>query len=458
MSRITPYRNHSANPASIIALINGAYRFTADTPPQSSIVPAVQAGVPSYGEAAGESTSPSVSAIAGPLPGGSSPHAVIQSHNDEITPAQRPRSCDGKCRSRGCNRQFDAARCGFTLIELLVVIAIIAVLIALLLPAVQSAREAARRIQCVNNLKQLGLGIHNYESSNGVLPPQMVLTFNSAGAVAWKSTWGASSRITPYLELGNVYNAINYTNKTSDPSNSTAVSTQIKVFICPSEVNQQAFTSTSAAGVTSTNGVSNYGWCEGTWFTFGGFAGGGQTPSAIGSNISRRFASITDGLSNTLLASEVKTYMPSYHDCGNVPPPGPTGASAYPDIATVLASVAAAPTSGCKPVTGPSGMTGGGHTHWCNGNSFYDGFTTALPPNTVSPAGSPALDSDMSSEDEDDGGPTYSAVTARSYHAGGVNALFADGSVHFVKTSINVQTWRALGTVGSGEVISSDSY
>ncbi len=359
---------------------------------------------------------------------------------------------------RGCNRKCNAARRGFTLIELLVVIAIIAVLIALLLPAVQSAREAARRIQCVNNLKQLGLGVHNYESSNGVLPPQMVLTFTNAGAVFWKSSWGASSRITPYLELGTLYNAINYTNKTTDPSNATAVSTQLNVFICPSEVNQQAFVSTSAAGVTSTFGVSNYGWCEGTWFTFGGFVGGGQTPSAIGSNLSRRFASITDGLSNTLLVSEVKTYTSSYHDCGTVPPPGPTGPSACPDIATVLASVAAAPTSGCKTATAPSGMPGGGHTHWCNGNSFYDGFTTALPPNTMSPAGSPAIDSDMSSEDEDDGGPTYAAVTSRSHHPGVVNALFADGSVHSIKNSINFQTWRALGTVGGGEVISSDSY
>ncbi len=103
-------------------------------------------------------------------------------------------------------------------------------------------------------------------------------------------------------------------------------------------------------------------------------------------------------------------------------------------------------------------MPGGGHTHWCNGNSFYDGFTTALPPNTMSPAGTPALDSDMISEDEDDGGPTYGAVTSRSYHPGGVNALFADGSVHFVKNSITLQTWRALGTVCGGEVISSDSY
>ena len=366
--------------------------------------------------------------------------------------------CRGRCVSRHCAHECKCRDSGFTLIELLVVIAIIAVLIALLLPAVQAAREAARRIQCVNNLKQLGLAMHNYESTNGVLPPQMVLIFNNAGGVAWKSSWGASSRITPYLELGAVYNAINYTNKVSHPSNATAISTQLKVFLCPSEPNQQAFTSTSSAGVSSTYGVSNYGWCEGTWYTFGGFACQVPTPDAIGSNLRRTFASFTDGLSNTLLGAEVKTYTPAYHDCGTVPPPGPASPYAYPDIPTVLASIAAAPTSGCKVATAPSGMLGGGHTHWSNGNSFYDGFTTALPPNTRSPAGTPALDSDLSSEDEDDGGPTYAAITSRSYHPGCVNAVFADGSVHTVKDSINYQTWRALGTVGGGEVISSDSY
>ncbi len=366
--------------------------------------------------------------------------------------------CNGKCVSRQCAHACDTVHGGFTLIELLVVIAIIAVLIALLLPAVQAVREAARRIQCVNNLKQLGLAMQNYENSNGVLPPQMVLTFNNLGTVAWKSSWGALSRITPFLEQGTIYNALNYTNKTTDRSNATAVSQQLKVFLCPSEPNQQAFTSTSTAGVTTTYGVSNYGWCEGTWYTFGGFGGGGPSPSAIGSNMSRTFASFTDGLSNTLLGSEVKTYTPAYHDCGAVPPPGPTGVYAYPDVPTVLASVAAAPTSGCKLATAPSGMLGGGHTHWSNGNSFYDGFTTALPPNTMSPAGTPALDSDMSSEDEDDGGPTYASVTSRSHHPGIVNALFTDGTVHSIKNTINYQTWRALGTVGGGEVISSDSY
>lgn len=347
---------------------------------------------------------------------------------------------------------------GFTLIELLVVIAIIAVLIALLLPAVQSAREAARRMQCVNNMKQLGLAMHNYESSNGTLAPQMVLSFTTAGKVAWKSIWSATSRVTPYLEQAALSNAINYTNKVSDATNATAVAVQVKTLLCPSEVNQQAYVATSTAGVTTTYGISNYAWNVGIWYSFGGFALQTPTAGAVGSNLGRTFASFTDGLSNSLLAAEVKTYTPSYHDCGTVPNGAPTGANAYPDVATVLASVAAAPTGGCKAATAPSGLPGGGHTHWSNGNAFYDGFTTALPPNTRSPLGAIAPDGDMSSVDEDDGGPTYSAITARSYHAGGVNALFGDGSVHFIKNTVNWQTWRALGTVGGGEVVSSDAF
>jgi prepilin-type processing-associated H-X9-DG protein len=98
-----------------------------------------------------------------------------------------------------------------------------------------------------------------------------------------------------------------------------------------------------------------------------------------------------------------------------------------------------------------------GHTDWTYANSIYDGFTTALPPNTKVLV-APGIDADVNTEDENNGGPTYAAVTARSYHPGGVNSLFGDGSVRFIKDSINWATWRAVGTIASGEIVSSDSY
>jgi prepilin-type N-terminal cleavage/methylation domain-containing protein/prepilin-type processing-associated H-X9-DG protein len=341
-----------------------------------------------------------------------------------------------------------SVRRGFTLIELLVVIAIIAVLISLLLPAVQAAREAARRIQCANNLKQLGLAMHGYESVHGVLPPQQVLSFTGS-VVSWKSTWGVTSRIAPFLELGPAYNAINYTNRTSDPSNGTVVSLSVSVLICPSEVNSQPITITSASGVATVNGVSNFGWCEGDWYVFGGPAGI-PNRSAFGPNQSRRLASFTDGLSQTILGAEVKTYVPAYHDCPSSVPAGLAVPTVLPDPTAVIATVAGAPSRCRAPASG--------HTRWTNGNTFYDGMTTALAPNARSPAGTPARDSDLVSEDEDDGGPTYSSVTARSFHPGGVNALLGDGSARFIKDSIAWQTWRSLGSIAGGEVVSADSY
>jgi prepilin-type N-terminal cleavage/methylation domain-containing protein len=126
---------------------------------------------------------------------------------------------------------------GFTLIELLVVIAIIAVLIALLLPAVQAAREAARRMQCTNNLKQIGLALHNYENTNGALPPTTIVLFASPTATSpyFTCEWGVIARIAPYLELGPLYSSMNFDFTYDRPPNTTVCGLTVGVVICPSE-------------------------------------------------------------------------------------------------------------------------------------------------------------------------------------------------------------------------------
>jgi prepilin-type N-terminal cleavage/methylation domain-containing protein len=348
-------------------------------------------------------------------------------------------------------------RRGFTLIELLVVIAIIAVLIALLLPAVQAAREAARRIQCVNNLKQLGLGLMNYESANGVLPPQQVLQFvatsSTTATLTWHNSWGVSSRLIPFMEQGPMYNSINVANKTSAPANSTVISSTLAVLLCPSEPNQQPYTSG-----TSITGVSNYGWCAGDWYVYGGMGNPGAqlTRAAFTVNASRPLAAITDGLSQTVVASEGKVQTPVAGNCfgsasnGSMLFPPLTNPNAIPDPTASMAIIQSI-YSGCL----QRGVIG--HTDWTYANSIYDGFTTALTPNTKVLV-APGVDLDVNTEDENNGGPTYAAVTARSYHPGGVNCLCCDGSVHFIKNSIDWVTWRALGTIASGEVVSSDAY
>ena len=343
------------------------------------------------------------------------------------------------------------------MIELLIVISIIAFLTALLLPAVQSAREAARRMKCVNNLKQLGLGMLNYESTHGALPPQQVLRFSLAGpSVIWKSTWSITSRIAPFLEQGPLYNAINYSLPLGRAENSTVVSQRLGMLICPSEIRPDPIITTNAkTGAISVYGVSNYGWCEGDWYIFGG-KGGMPNRSAFGPNTSKPLSAFTDGLSQTMLAGEVKTYTQAYHDCDSAPGPAASDPFAVPEPLAIRASIAASANgSGCRLA---AGTPGGGHTRWASGNSFYDGFTTALPPNSSAPAGANALDTDLCTIDEDDGGPTYSAVTSRSHHPGGVNALFGDGSVHFIKDSVDWHNWRALGTIAGSEVVSNASY
>jgi prepilin-type N-terminal cleavage/methylation domain-containing protein/prepilin-type processing-associated H-X9-DG protein len=340
------------------------------------------------------------------------------------------------------------SRRAFTLIELLVVIAIIGVLIALLLPAVQAAREAARRVQCTNNLKQLGLAIFNYEQTVGTLPPQVVLTGPSSGVVTWSNGFGAHARLMPFAEQGPLFNTTNFDVDMQTPPNTTVSSALISLLVCPSEV--KPFTRPLADGTRY--GIANYGFVVGDWFVWSGLGGTVPSRSAFAPNLSRRWAEFSDGQSNTLLMSEGKAYMTYYRDCPtlskiqdpyNVPPPNADPYTVAPEYL-----------GGCAL------RVDEGRTQWFESGSHHTGVTTAWPPNKRIPGGPGMIytDLDLTSSREKLGRPTFAGSTARSYHPGGVNALLGDGSVRFIKNSISGFTWRALGTVAGGEVVSAEAF
>jgi prepilin-type N-terminal cleavage/methylation domain-containing protein/prepilin-type processing-associated H-X9-DG protein len=355
-------------------------------------------------------------------------------------------------------------RRGFTLIELLVVIAIIAVLIALLLPAVQAAREAARRAQCVNNLKQLGLAVHNYVSQVDVFPAQCV---NNTNANTWyELSWLGA--ISPFLEQTSVYNNFNFSLVMNHRANYTAGGAQISTLLCPSDSKYEHPNSNFG----STNYMNNYGGPSVISMNSGVIVPAKELANTPlpkgyywnnGRNAYFGFASVTDGTSNTAMLGERLIGLASDADI--------ILNSIYANLSEWTSSVDLPTTSidsgdgtlalrfvkACQSIPGSTIDTSG-----ASNNTGYCWFATVpqwsmcvsynhhMPPNTPSCT--------YPSDPNFGWGGTFAAVTAVSKHPGGVNVCMADGSVKFIKNSINLPTWWALGTRNSGEVVSSDSY
>ncbi len=306
-------------------------------------------------------------------------------------------------------------RSAFTLIELLVVIAIIAVLIGLLLPAVQKVREAAARMSCQNNLKQIGVGLHNYHSSYQTLPPGS----NSSG-------FTVVALLLPFLEQNNVYNQINLNGSPDDPAaNGVPYATPIKMLICPSD----PFV-ILPQGTAGNNYFANYGT---NINFFGNSTVANGTFALRDSGIP--LIKITDGTSNTaafseLLKGDFNNAAYSKADWINV------SAVGLPSTADQAYSI-------CQSAN-PQNLSyqcfsSGGE--WLSDDSTGTAYTHVVPPNTTNCVWLENL--------------TF-AITASSAHPSGVNLLLCDGSVHFVANSISLTTWRALGTRNGGEVLGND--
>ena len=307
---------------------------------------------------------------------------------------------------------YDTKRRGLTLIELLVVVSVIGLLVALLLPAVQSAREAARRLHCVNNLKQIGLAVHNHAESRGAFPAGMGSPVLDASFLV---------AILPYAELQPLYDAVNLSNAKElsvlSNENATVIGRVPAVFLCPSEPSgpRGRYDRTNYAGNAGQDVLRG----EGVF---------------IGRPLAAR--DVTDGLSQTCGVGEwvAGRGTPDWGDrLGSVfqMVPSPD------DFAAFRRRCAGLPTAGAAVGAPEKGF------FWISGGYGYSQYNHAMPPNR------PSCSSPL-------GG--FNAVTLGSHHPGGANALTMDGSVHFVKDAIDPRVWTALGTRAGGEVVDAAAF
>ena len=311
-------------------------------------------------------------------------------------------------------------RRAFTLIELLVVIAIIAILIALLVPAVQKVREAAARMQCQNNLKQIGLAMHNYESANKAFPP---------GRNQWPKVVSGLARLLANVEQTSLQQLVNFDGTMTDPQNVLASQTRINLFLCPSDP-----ANGKVPGMVDWG--TNYVGCNGTGALFDAAGNPNAymtiaTGNGMLAQLPTKVAHVTDGLSNTAAFSE--------SIIGNGALPASGSPPADPRLVVLEVSGGNDPTpSDCDGMNGAWAANRGGQ--WINGHFGHTLYNHFYPPNAAK-------------WDCGNGSHNKGLTAARSHHSGGVNLLLGDGSVRFVSNSVTLTTWRALGTRAGNEVL-----
>ncbi len=344
-------------------------------------------------------------------------------------------------------------RRGFTLIELLVVIAIIAVLIALLLPAVQAAREAARRSQCLNNMKQMGLAMHNYHQSVGTFPMgNTIAAYSYSTTPAGQTTWGtfsAHALLLPYMEQTPLYNACNFNWNvwygTGNLINATVWNTKVAAFLCPSDNNAGSDFQNSYYG---SFGTGTNPWSSNTNGIF------------CPENSSVSIAAVTDGTSNTIshvegLTGSTNKYTIPWRQyisgvLGNVP-----NCLLLDDARTNLPAVMAVAQKCMAMIqAGQYGTNNDRGLRWQTGSPGLSLTNIIITPNANQYQFS-GCRWDCSAGCGVDFGHLH---VPSSNHPGGVNTLFADGSVRFVKSGVSQPTWMSLGSRDGNETVSSDSY